>query len=106
MVVQLAVRSAIALYKARTVPAVVEEAEEKVVERKQTFTIDGVPLESLTFDPDDPDQASPYPVEDASIPEVRDSRCTLCLGARRDATATECGHVCKFFISAKLVLLS
>ncbi|KAL8280405.1 hypothetical protein RQP46_007053 [Phenoliferia psychrophenolica] len=71
MVVQLGVRTLLALRKRRAAAEALKEEgaatfAEKPAEsgRKKTFTVDGQPLSALVFDPDDPEQASPYPEEE------------------------------------------
>lgn len=94
MAVQIAVRGLLAYrrYRAQNAPIKLDEASAAEAEqRKKRFMIDGLPLQRVVFDPDDPDQAAPYPDE-----EDAERRCTLCLGTMRDATATECGHVCEW----------
>lgn len=116
MAIQISVRTFLALRRRREAtlkPASAEaEAEQEKAKQsakqkpKKTFTVDGRPLSELVFDPDDPEQASPYPDEEEGSSEARDRRCTLCLGARRDPTATDCGHVCESSIGRGVARLS
>ncbi|GAA5864668.1 hypothetical protein JCM3774_006034 [Rhodotorula dairenensis] len=77
MAVQIAVRGLLAYrrYRAQNAPVALDEASVVEAEqRKKRFMIDGLPLQRVVFDPDDPDQAAPYPDE-----EDAERRCTLCL---------------------------
>ncbi|GJN87956.1 hypothetical protein Rhopal_000911-T1 [Rhodotorula paludigena] len=94
MGVQLVVRAILAIRRHRAAAAAAlaesddaktsEAAQQEAERRKKRFTVDGRPLASVKFDPDDPEDAAPYPDE-----EDGERRCTLCLGTRRNATATE-----------------
>ncbi|GAA5854720.1 hypothetical protein JCM3766R1_000628 [Sporobolomyces carnicolor] len=74
-----------------------DEGNDKRTKRRP-FLVDGKPLSAVVFDPDDPEQSAPYP--DA---EDSERSCTLCLGTRRDSTATECGHTMGFVLDDEKV---
>ncbi|GAA5973653.1 hypothetical protein JCM11641_005063 [Rhodosporidiobolus odoratus] len=98
MAVQLLVRGILAYRKRRASASLADPAAQAAAElerrRKMQFTVDGKPLAQVVFDPDDAEQAAPYPPEDEGEGNGDgERRCTLCLGTRRDAAATECGHV-------------
>lgn len=110
MAVQLIVRTTMAILRRRSAAKALRDstadaagaespAAPAASTSKNSFTVDGRPLATAFFDPDDPDQASAYPDEEEGE-GARDRRCTLCLGTRRDATATECGHVCTLLMLA------
>ena len=110
MAVQIVIRLGISLQRWRKQVKETKEREVKkelitdekdVVEVKRRPMIDNKHLDTMTFDPENPTPiAEVTQAEDEDYDESLDSfipqekRCTLCLGARRDATSTSCGHIC------------
>ena len=108
MGIQIAIRLFMALNKSRQQARQVAERqaqptsatlEEKPQRKRKIVLVDGIPLQEMIFDPENPtaveeEEEDDYDKMDGGIAHER--RCTLCLGPRRSSTATECGHVCEF----------